>query len=805
MISDPTEGGRPPANQGVSDELRKLRNDIAHGRPTDDTKIANRLAKLGLSQPAAERHHFITEMFRVFDLPGSYFVPDVVFDTVRLILKGRSTKIACDPWAGLGMLASVVREATHARKTFAFAKLNKQYAALARTVVRGVRWQIGNPLTLINEVLTGPVDVVASVLPFRMPGTQEVELHGTSGETIRCRLDFSSNLLAAAALRLSADGIGLFVVTPSFFFSRYSVLSYLSLLGLGVEAAMALPAGSFAPFTNTPAYLVSVRRRVVRKMFVAQLSQDDHTNLQIIENLRNESTEGALDLGRYIPPAAFRGLGPLRLDEQMRQAEGRFGAPAVRLGELAKEIHFGRPGNKFELPRAHNALYIPVIGITDVVDSLEEMRLKSQNYAQVIVDPTHSDARFVTRFLNSEIGRSIREAYKSGVTIRKLNSEGLKGLLIFVPALAIQQKILERASRLRAHQNTLLGLQNDLAVVERELWSGSGDLSEVDIRLQAFSSGIVSGANTHVAATLDKWFETLPFPLASILRAWQATPSQDYKTKYEHLLHFFEATAEFLSVIYLSAFESQQTLFAGHKDKLLESWKKQNLSIERPTFGTWKVVIEYFSKQIRLLLAGESDNRALCAQLFADPSNALPEMLASKELAAVLSSTNKMRNDWTGHGGVVSQPESQLRNEQLVAELQKLRDAMAGIWEHVQLVSALHCQPRRGMFENEISILVGSNSEFLKESRSMTTWLDVERLYLVFRYSARALPLLPLVQVGPSPRSAKNACYFFNRIEKDGVRFVSYHFVDQPELKDHFVETSAAIRFLSEVASNDDH
>jgi hypothetical protein len=39
-----------------------------------------------------------------------------------------------------------------------------------------------------------------------------------------------------------------------------------------------------------------------------------------------------------------------------------------------------------------------------------------------------------------------------------------------------------------------------------------------------------------------------------------------------------------------------------------------------------------------------------------------------------------------------------------------------------------------------------------------------------------------LLQVGPSPISAKNACYFFNRVESSGeVRFVSYQFSDRPE------------------------
>ena len=47
-----------------------------------------------------------------------------------------------------------------------------------------------------------------------------------------------------------------------------------------------------------------------------------------------------------------------------------------------------------------------------------------------------------------------------------------------------------------------------------------------------------------------------------------------------------------------------------------------------------------------------------------------------------------------------------------------------------QLIRALHTRARRGAFENEVAILMGSNNEFLKETREMATWLDVERLYL---------------------------------------------------------------------------
>jgi hypothetical protein len=94
---------------------------------------------------------------------------------------------------------------------------------------------------------------------------------------------------------------------------------------------------------------------------------------------------------------------------------------------------------------------------------------------------------------------------------------------------------------------------------------------------------------------------------------------------------------------------------------------------------------------------------------------------------------------------------------------------------------------------------MGSNNEFLKETRSLATWLDVESLYLLSRNgSNKALKLLPLIQVGPSPQSAKNACYFFNRLEKNGVRFVSYHFIDKPELTETFADATEAIKFLKD-------
>ena len=207
-------------------------------------------------------------------------------------------------------------------------------------------------------------------------------------------------------------------------------------------------------------------------------------------------------------------------------------------------------------------------------------------------------------------------------------------------------------------------------------------------------------------------------------------------------------------------------------------------------------MVEYFGKQTRKLLSDEK-HQALCADIFSDSSLVMPRTISRKELSSVLSTTNKMRNDWSGHGGVVGQEEAELRNQNLLAELQKLREIFTDAWVDTQLINALYCRPRSDCFENEIAVLMGSNSEFLKETRSMATWLDVERLYLSNKNSGGALLLLPLVQVGPSPQSAKNACYFFNRLEGDGARFVSFHFADNPELTGQFEEATDVIKSLT--------
>lgn len=728
---------------------------------------------------------------------GLFYIPEWLVWVMARLIEGRPTATVLDPWAGIGMLIGALRDATQIKDAIAFSP-NVGDKALASVLVPDAIWQVGDPIRLL-EAIDRELDVVASVLPMNAKSPNNLAVSQKNGKTLELDQDLGNQILVSSSLKLSNTGVGLFVVPPSFFFSSRSVIHQLNSLGLGVEAAFALPPGSFAPYTDISTYLVVVRRSTVQRMFIAQLSGEQNTNIQIINNFREGTEGGTVELGRFIPPQSFRGLDALRIQEKYSIAEEEFGTSPRSLSDLATSINLGRNGDDFYFHDLDNSVFIPLIGNSAVITDNDELIIKKQNYIQVAIDPIKSYASFVAQFLNSEFGKEILAKSKSGSTIPRLNKKAVAELRVFLPDVPTQKRMMEIDAKIAAEGSTVLALQNELSELRRELWANPRTSRTIEERLTVFSQRLSGGLKDHTSKNLDEWFETLPFPLASILRTWQATPTQDFKTKYEHLLHFFEATAEFTGVVLLSAYCSNEAIFQPHKYKLNEALRKNHLSFERATFGTWKLVVEYLGKQTRDLLAdsASTEKRAICAELFADSSLILPEVISRKELASVLSTTNKLRNDWAGHGGVVGQEIARARNELLVAELQKLREAMADTWSEIQLIYALYCRPRHGIFENEVGVLMGSNTEFLKETREMANYLDVERLYLSKKNYPGVLKLLPFIQVGASPQSAKNACYFYSRIDHGGERFVSYHFADNPEITGPLADAFGVIKLLT--------
>ena len=81
----------------IFNELRKLRNQIAHGAEVP-ANIDRRLAELGVSFSTQDNSTLTQMLLTAF---GGY-VPPVLPQVIRQVLGERSVGIVCDPWAGIG-------------------------------------------------------------------------------------------------------------------------------------------------------------------------------------------------------------------------------------------------------------------------------------------------------------------------------------------------------------------------------------------------------------------------------------------------------------------------------------------------------------------------------------------------------------------------------------------------------------------------------------------------------------------------------------------------------------------------------
>lgn len=727
-------------------------------------------------------------------LASEYFVPPVATEVIAEYLQGWEPQTALDPAAGLGAVMAAVQVAAKPRTAFAV-EINKRVANLGEALNGTVDWRTGDFLSMADSI-PDDLDIVASSLPLGMRARFPYDVTTKSEGVISLGHDQGHQLLVASARKLRDDGAGLFVTTPSFFWSQRSPFKRLADIGLGVEAALALPPGAFAPVTNIQTCLVIIRKRMLDRIFVGQLTTDPESNYQLLASLRSGIDGTSMDLGRFVSAESFVGIEALRTAELFSDAEQRFGYPGVHLIDLMIESTRGRRDKDFQFPQRDNAVYIPTVGISDVVDSLDDLKIKPQNYLQVVISPAKSRAKFVAHFLNTELGRAIREESKRGATIGHFTNESLKTLRLFVPPLDIQERVLAIQSRIDVEHNSLLGLRNELEDLQRQLWRNPDSSYQVRKELEDFANRSLGGVRQQAAIGLDQWLETLPYPLASILRAWYGAPTSANDRKFSYLLRFFEASAEFFSVLLLSAFTSSPNFYEQYRPSFIQSLGQGNLKLERPDFGVWQQVVSYLAKRVRILLdSDQQEDREICAVLFSDPSTLLPTMLSNKQFSAVFDYARQVRNDWQAHGGAISESEAHELHDELVGQLHAYREATADGWTNVQLVQPQSCIKKRVAY-NDVSVLMGSNSGFLSDRIELGDCLDTRFLYLIGKDSDRPLQLLPLIQLGSYPPATRGACYFYNRKEQNGFRFIAYQTADRSDRREEFAGVSEALTLI---------
>ena len=451
------------------------------------------------------------------------------------------------------------------------------------------------------------------------------------------------------------------------------------------------------------------------------------------------------------------------------------------LSELVDSVNLGDRSEEGGFADLPNSVYLPLIGTAPAVTALSDFKLKPHNYVQLVVRPERAYAEFLAGFFNSPLGRKTRDVLLRGAFIPKITKQSLLGAVIYFAPLETQGKAIET-------QREIDELQLHLGQLHRELWHRPVDAANIRREVSSLNQ----------KPSIESWLETLPFPLASVLWRYHATTNVEHKNV--HLFNFFEAAAQFFGALMASAFHSNTQFFQARKREWFDTGADNPHSLARSNFGEWVVRCQRLAKTTRQMLSNE-DERQICLELHKTSDTPQIEAVANKALYAILEKVRLYRNDWRGHTGIASAKEHSRRLTLLQEELTRFWGALGSAFEQWWLIQPGTNHYTGGLYHYSAAKLMGSRQIFKQIELETATVMDSNEVYFFDPIARQPLPLLHFVRMMPSPETEEIACYFYNRSDKEGVRWVSYHFEGKTERLEPDPAILKVIREVEEDAS----
>lgn len=701
--------------------------------------------------------------------------PEPVRQFVAALLNDTKGARVLDPCAGSGTL--LIRAAQQLSAPNAVGVVPRANGlAVAQSLSFGgtLSLRTGDPVK-DPGLLEGVFDVIVTCTPFGGRRTEELCLEFPTG-TLRFRGSYAEVLVLRSLEHLAKDGVGLFVVSPGVWSGDRSEAwrAALEQMGMSIDAHFTFPPGTFAPLTSIPGILLRVRHGPRPKLFVGEVGEDREHWPSLLSNLARLRADPNPRLGAVVDPATFVSFDAFLAERRCTELARKTGLPLVSLRDIVVEARRLPKGAEHHL-EADAAVYLPEAGARAAVASLSELTGKHAGYLQLVCRPDLVESEYLARLLNTEFGLALRDRAIQGLAAPKLNTGQFLKQSLPLPDLATQRSILGLAQEIR-------GLRAELGDLESGLFDRPKRVAEFEKALRRVNH----------EDRFEEWLEMLPFPLASIL--WTFHCQTGPKARYETLLHFFEACAEFHAIILMSGLLSTLHLEVQRKDFATFLSEKQ-IRLDHASFGSWQQIGARLAKQFRAQLndgSNEGGRQAIRAAFRTRNDRAL-SMLFDGSLFNLLGEANHLRNTWLGHSGFVDDRAAEHRLATLTGHLTRYRELAADHWLSLPLFQPRTMKFVDGHFSTTADCLMGSRTPFRSETIATSVPLEDGRLHILAQGEDTALALLPLVRMMTSPTSAQNACYFYSRQDGSEVRFVAYHFTSEADVVGPFQDATAAI------------
>jgi hypothetical protein len=516
------------------------------------------------------------------------------------------------------------------------------------------------------------------------------------------------------------------------------------------------------------------------EVFVGIIGETTEQQHLLIDNFRKNRVTKTVSTGKSIPIKQFISVKNLESKEKYEILARQAGGILKTINELSIPSGWKRlrNNNLEELSHLESSVFIPLVGKQPVVTNPASIVSSIQNTVQVILDPTLVLPDYFAQILNQEIGYQLKMNASIGRAQQSLNKDLFLSSEFPLPSLPEQNRILELSRKLNDAAITL----NTLHI---QLWKRPSKY--VDI--------LTEYKKKFKEPIPDEWIEILPYPLASILRLYYA--KSEPSKKFECLLLFYEALSEFLSNLFLSSFNSDEEFYKENCTKLIGYTPEFKNWFLKSDFGGWNNLFSNLSKSTRTYL-NDNKTKERVQSILGNPSQLFIENLTAKKISEILSTVCQLRSDWKGHTGITSDLLYKERVSVLENHLVSIKEYLINAFDDCSFHIAGKMTYSNGYYQVETKLLKGSHSIFKDEILNVSIPMVEGSQYILHSNQNRPIKLLPLIKLMASPSSVDNACYFYNRMEKNkNIRLISYHFDGQPEKTIEDLELLDAINLLN--------
>ena len=683
------------------------------------------------------------------------------------LISGHRVKSILDPCAGIGNLLLVANQ-THPDAIAQGIDIDQELVELSQKLKMPVEIETGNSVDLLSNSKE-KYDLIISNLPFGLDGGRHWKgLRRTNGEY---------HIALEAFLSLGDDGLMVVTCGPTIFNSNVGrkFIELLNNEGGRIEAIFNLPRRSVNTHTSIPVNFMVISKGAQGKVFQAEVTDDFAQQDLVLQNFQKGKIDKNLANGVFCDIQDLDSVSKLVLKKEVDILLKRTGLPIVSL------VNLGSFKDSAEVNGAWIA--IPRAIRRHAFTNADSGQVDSRHHYLFEVNTTYVSVQYLLEILNSSLGRKCLESVTTAAVSPILSRHDLQQLRLPIEPLQGQEQQLAVDAELEK-------LSSDIKLLRNSLWKAPNQRGEIVKELEK----LLANPNS------VEWMEILPFPLASIL--WGYHSDGEVMRKKEYLFFFFEALTEFLCVIILSGLKTNSTFFKTDVREWLKNEEMRGWHLIT-TFGSWHYLLGKLCKRLRKLQNGSDDDKSLLNQLFSGAGEAHMRLLTSSEIVSTVESVVQLRNQKKGHGGISNDDEDKRVLDSLYSSFKSLKELLIEGFGSVKLIRPI---PNRMSWDDEsdtystvCQLLSGTRAKFKQIEVQTSVPLSAKKMYILHDDQFTPIEILPFVQMRQAPRTEQNACYFYNRVEKNQIRMVSYHHDREAELHDPLEGMKDVVELLNPI------